>query len=504
MSRVTLVVPPNDGRKWHSALAAALEKAGHSVTPIAGMVAPPPFGLDLVLKLERKLFRRNTWLAEAGPGVTCTPGPAGDIVIALADSDLAPEPHLAFSSEPGENMLARWSAELAAGRLPVVEIFEGKRCVARGEPMIDNRISIGRGLDDVLSRAVDLMVKTVGQRLAGELIGLASAPCAEPAAFLKHYVSATLPRFAAELLRRRRFQTAHWRVGYRFVSDEGVGATATLAGAPWMVIEDDGHRFYADPFPFSVDGKHFIFVEELEHAKGKAIISVSRLDENGRASRPVPVLEEPHHLSYPQVFAHAGDIWMLPEASAGKELVLYRAAAFPDKWERHTVLITGMAVSDATLIEHEGRFWLLATDATSGGSTSDMMVAYHAQDLFGPWSAHPSNPIMISRSAARPGGAAIRTAEGLFLPVQDGTLGYGGGLGLSRIVRLDPEMVQLDTPRPIATTGFWPYPRIHTLNRFGALEVIDGIADVQRKPAKTTKLTASKAPLRAAGAHRGT
>jgi hypothetical protein len=40
--------------------------------------------------------------------------------------------------------------------------------------------------------------------------------------------------------------------------------------------------------------------------------------------------------------------------------------------------------------------------------------------------------------------------------------------------------VRLAAPVPVAPAGDWPYPMIHTLNRAGRLEVIDGIAAVRR------------------------
>ena len=88
----------------------------------------------------------------------------------------------------------------------------------------------------------------------------------------------------------------------------------------------------------------------------------------------------------------------------------------------------------------------------------------------------------MANRRARPGGAFIRTGPGgLCLPVQDGTLGYGGGLGLSDLLALDDGTVRLAAPRPILAEGDWPFPRIHTLNRSGPLEVIDGIAAVPRR-----------------------
>ena len=119
------------------------------------------------------------------------------------------------------------------------------------------------------------------------------------------YLTSTLPRIAREALRRSRYRYAHWRVGYRLIDGPGVAEAGALGGG-WAVLPDDGTHFYADPFPFEHDGHRYIFVEDYPHATGKAVISVSALDDNGVAGPPVPVLDEPHHLSYPQVFAHDG------------------------------------------------------------------------------------------------------------------------------------------------------------------------------------------------------
>jgi hypothetical protein len=108
------------------------------------------------------------------------------------------------------------------------------------------------------------------------------------------------------------------------------------------------------------------------------------------------------------------------------------------------------------------------------------MVVFFAPSVEGPWTPHPMNPIVIDRRLARPGGAFVRSGGRILLPVQDGTEGYGGGLGLSELLALDANTVRLSEPRPISPSGDWPYPRIHTLNRAGRLEVIDGIAAVRR------------------------
>jgi hypothetical protein len=280
-------------------------------------------------------------------------------------------------------------------------------------------------------------------------------------------------------MRRARFRHAHWRVGYRFNDGPGVAATCTL-GNGWSVLPDAGDHFYADPFPFQWQGRDFLFVEDYPHATGKAVISVVSFDADGTPQAPRCVLEEPHHLSYPQVFERDGSIWMLLEASASGKLTLYRSIEFPDRWAAEAVLVEG-EISDATLLDHGGRLWLFATNRDGYGSTSDTLVVFHAPTLAGPWKPHPLNPILIDRRMARPGGAFIRGENNrIFLPVQDGTLGYGGGLGLSELLELDDQTVRLSSPRPIIADGDWPYPKIHSLNRSGRLEVIDGIAALRK------------------------
>jgi hypothetical protein len=390
---------------------------------------------------------------------------------------------LAFDGSPSPGGIV---AALAEGRLPAIEaVRDGETVVARALPMVDKRESIALGLEDVLARALTLLVSIVR---SGDGSGLAAIGRASMAAneangglgMATSYVAAALPRLGREAIRRARYHHAHWRVGYRLIDGAGVAETGAL-GSGWAELSDPGGRFFADPFPFERDGRRFIFVEDYPHHTKKAVISVAALDAAGVAGTPYPVLEEPHHLSYPQVFERDGAIWMLPEASASGRLTLYRAVSFPDRWTAEAALLDGCEISDATLLEHGGLLWLFATNRDGFGSTSDTLVVFFATSLLGPWTAHPMNPILIDRRAARPGGAFIRRDAGIFLPVQDGTLGYGGGLGIAEVLELDRASVRMSAPVPIATDGDWPHPRIHTLNRRGRLEVIDGIVSMRKR-----------------------
>jgi hypothetical protein len=477
------ILLPRRQRRWHLVLADRLRAAGHHVRLIATSATDTwPVLLDAVLAAERRFSHCDDRLSmridcKAGSASEARPGalkidlsgrmPAGDAL------------SLRFDASPSA---AAAAIALAAGRLPDLAVLRGGRLVARARPMVDSRLIVGRGLEDVLARAVSLLVTAVGREAAGK-VDAAPAP-QDPAAagsLAGGLLFGTAPRLLQEAVRRVGHWPSHWRVGYRFHDGRGVAETGSLAGPGWRELPDDGLRYYADPFPFEWEGRSYLFVEEYPHQGGKGLISVCEFDRTERPSVPRVVLEEPFHLSYPQVFAMGGEVWMLPEGGAGRQLVLYRAAAFPDRWERHAVLVDDRELFDATILEHEGRFWLFAAERDGVGSTSDMLVVFHADRLEGPWRPHRGNPILIDRAAARPGGAATRIGRRIVLPVQDGTLGYGGGLGLADLLRLDEEAVEFAQPVPLLRAGNWPYPRIHTLNRAGRLEVIDGIAETRRR-----------------------
>ena len=56
--------------------------------------------------------------------------------------------------------------------------------------------------------------------------------------------------------------------------------------------------------------------------------------EEGRAQRLGIVLDEPFHLSYPQVFQWQGAWYMTVESAGARRVSLYRATDFPLRWER--------------------------------------------------------------------------------------------------------------------------------------------------------------------------
>jgi hypothetical protein len=268
------------------------------------------------------------------------------------------------------------------------------------------------------------------------------------------------------------------------LSGPGAGGKLHLDPRDYQLLADDGRRYYADPFLFEHNGEVHLFVEELPYATNRGIISATTLPTDGSLpATPRPVLETGFHLSYPQVFARDGEIWMLPEQHQSGALILYRAQQFPDAWEPAATLIDE-PLHDATLFDHGGKLWIAATHegpdfvGPRWGSSWDALALYHAPHLLGPWTRRTGNPVLIDAATARPAGPMFHAADGtLMRPVQDCSIGYGMALGLARIDRLDVTTYAQSIVGRIAFADGHGLTGPHTLSRLvgrtACIEAID-------------------------------
>lgn len=387
-------------------------------------------------------------------------------------------------------------AALLAGRAPVVEVLDTRtgKVLASGKPCINDAINPAQAVEFVLVRTAMLIRKALDTPETRDPLPAAEPGTATNAMALKWF-GRRLSRGVLRAAFRSLFHTPQWCVGYRLVKDDGVLERASLAGEPWRVLpEVDGH-FYADPFPIIVDGVRYIFFEDLDHKTNKGTVSYVRLDEMGHPGPVLPALEEQGHLSYPFLFEEDGEIYMVPEQSSARAVVLYRAAPFPDTWVKDTVLLSDVDIGDATITKIDGRYWMFAT-SQEGASPSDMMAVYYADALRGPWIAHPQNPILIDKTSARPAGSMVMRDGNLWRPTQDCSYGYGSGLSLVEITHLTPDRVEQHVRHKIwPGSDGWLGHRLHTLSRYGDVECIDG-AGVAGRNWLTRKLAAMPAVRR--------
>jgi len=103
----------------------------------------------------------------------------------------------------------------------------------------------------------------------------------------------------------------------------------------------------------------------------------------------------------------------------------------------------------------------------------DELHVFHADSPLGPWTPHPRNPVVSDVRRARPAGRLFRYNGAWYRPAQDCAAGYGAGLAIQRITRLDTERYE---EAPVASlTPSWRsgLTGFHTVNAAGGLTVID-------------------------------
>lgn len=197
--------------------------------------------------------------------------------------------------------------------------------------------------------------------------------------------------------------------------------------------EKGARDFAADPFLVVRDGVPHLFYETTRKG-GKGVLACSHLAD-GRWVDDGIVLERATHLSYPQVFEHAGDWYMIPESGEANEVALYRAADFPARWEKVSTLLEGR-YADSTLLVRDAHFYLFALNRLPGGR--DVLELWHADRLAGPWRRHPATPVQASRRLSRPAGRCFVEGGRLFRVAQDCNGDYGKRVFRVPILALSP------------------------------------------------------------------
>jgi hypothetical protein len=487
--RLTIRLDPNRLRKWHARLAERLarRKDTRVVVEWSATGEELPSALPLLFALEKLIYRLPANGLSAAASVIDfaafrADGPeAADLVLDLCGAGRRSGERtwqLTFDAAPSESAAIGALMQSRTPAVAMIDLETGTEIIG-GRPGADRNDILLLAFEDLLARTTTLVTAALDGATA-RYCGKAARPVAASARAISRFAMRSLASAAVKHIYRLCYYAPHWRVGWRRVDGPDLIDLRAHPNGGWRALPDDGVRFYADPFPIVSGDRLHMFVEEFDHRLGRGVISVIEFNGSGPIGKPRRVLEAASHLSYPFVFEHAGETWMVPESSAAATIDLYRAAPFPDRWVKEATLVSGVTASDATLFEHNGRWWMLAVVRDEGGAHSDALHVWSASDALGPWRAHDRNPVLVDIASARPAGRVVRRGGKLIRPFQDCRNGYGSALGLAAITRLDDEDFEQQIETMIYPGPLWPGRRLHTLNRAGPLECIDGSAQAPK------------------------
>lgn len=284
-----------------------------------------------------------------------------------------------------------------------------------------------------------------------------------------------------ERLRARRGSIGRWMIGIRHANPPlaSLPEGALLSEFRWY--EPPPRHFWADPFLVQRKGTTYLFFEDFDYDRGYARISRAELHHDGSLGEVVGCLDRGYHMSYPFVFEHHREMFMIPESTFDGTVTLYRARRFPDEWVQEKILFRGNA-ADTTLFWKDGLFYFFTTlyERDDRGMTTMLFVA---DSLTGAWRLHPASPVSTDIREARQAGGIFRHAGRLFRPSQNCGPHYGYGFNLQEIVTLTEDQYEERHFRSI-DPSLLPIPstRVHTYNLCGHLEVIDCAAAASLHP----------------------
>jgi hypothetical protein len=467
-----------------AAVADRLARAGVTVSVVAEEPADPPSGLlGAVWALDRRLLGLPPD-PDAPAAAPEAAGGAPELVLdlsgvqstsempvwrVLVDGSPAvrPEPYLRALHRSRRTCTVTIEETLPTGEA---------RVVASAVSAVDP-VSIARTRDPILWKLVEML----GRALERETASVGGPGPAVPTRRLGPVTLALwCARAGARIVRRRVRKLLGrdtWFIAVRAQTELPANASelaaalvrapapAELAGPPGMS--------QADPFVFERDGSTYLFFEQASPSM-PGRIAVAELDGVSLRGSASPCLVRDHHVSYPFVFAHEGDVFLMPESLASRSVDLYRATSFPHEWTHERTLLDDVLAVDPTLIRHDGLWWLFVGVSAPGAAPGEELALYYADSLDGEWTAHPENPVVADVRCARPAGPLLRLGDSLVRPAQDGSRGYGSAIALRRIVTLTRDRYREEGVGEVTADWLRHAHATHTYGRGSTVEVTDG------------------------------
>lgn len=282
----------------------------------------------------------------------------------------------------------------------------------------------------------------------------------------RHYL-----RFVAEIIADR-FRKDVWHLAILRKAD-----IARLSMHRFKLIEIPKDRFWADPIAIEHQNRTLVYFEDFPNSEGKGHISVIEIPKKGKVDYKTAktVLKKDYHLSYPFVFKHQEDLYMVPETASNNQIDLYRCTGEPDEFEFVKTLIPNIRALDSTLLFRDNTWWLFANVVSHPAMSSyEELFLFYTDDLLkGEWIEHPMSPIVSDVSKARPAGQIFERDGALHRPAQICTPVYGYGIAINKIEILTKEQYQESLVEEILPNWDPSIKTIHTISQAGDNVFVD-------------------------------
>jgi len=184
----------------------------------------------------------------------------------------------------------------------------------------------------------------------------------------------------------------------------------------------------ADPFLLVYHDELYLFYEEKSELNNGVIKAFKTGNLKNWQDLGV-ILSETCHLSFPFIFEHEQEIYLMPETFDYKSLSLYHFTDFPNGCTLNRNLMTGEHFIDSHIYKSEGVCFLFTNNS------DDVLRLFYSFDLI-EWTLHPQSPIVTGKKYSRSGGSVIKVDDKLYRIAQDASNMYGDNFNVFEIKKL--------------------------------------------------------------------
>jgi hypothetical protein len=194
------------------------------------------------------------------------------------------------------------------------------------------------------------------------------------------------------------------------------------------------YTFQADPFIIEKDDKLYVFYEAFSFRNSKGTLRCRVLDRELTEIDDVKLEgfdDLKCHLSFPFLVHIDDQLFMIPESSERKEVILFQSVEFPVRWKKVKVLISDTEVTDNVFLTINETCYLLST------TMDNEIIIHSAENIYGQWQ-RISPALKVSNPHHRGAGAPYLVDNKMYFLTQECTPEtYGKSIYIKELVTLN-------------------------------------------------------------------
>ncbi|CAM7342799.1 MULTISPECIES: glucosamine inositolphosphorylceramide transferase family protein [Citrobacter] len=194
------------------------------------------------------------------------------------------------------------------------------------------------------------------------------------------------------------------------------------------------YTFQADPFIVEKADKLYVFYEAFSFRNSKGTLRCRVLDRELTEIDDVKLEgfdDLKCHLSFPFLIHINDQLFMIPESSERKEVILFQSVEFPARWKKIKVLISDTELTDNVFLTINETCYLLST------TMDNEIIIHSAENIFGEWQRIAPS-LKMSNHHHRGAGAPYLVDNKMYFLTQECTPEtYGKSIYIKELVTLN-------------------------------------------------------------------